>query len=487
MRTRLRIVLLGALAGLTAHAQAGVLRVSADQQEVELGRPIWLTVYTDQDAISLDNLDLSGWQGRVAVPRNIDVSREAGGRSQRARLKIYPLREGPLELPPLYFIHETSNVLRLKVLPAVEAGSGRPMNFQCQASANTAWQSQQLAVGCTLDLGTGYALFRQNARNTAELQIHALQKQQHQLGHAADRFTRYRLGWLISPSRAGERLVTLPPIDYLRDDVVVRRFYVPPFRLQVRALPAWLPGTVPVGKVTLTEYGPARFWLDSGVLSQLHLGLRLDAVAAGMVPDYAAQLRSNRDWRFYPPRLEHSDAVAGRDAVRRLQYTIPLQARAIGVRRLPDLRLQYFDPASGSLRTLQVRGPLLWVVNGWIKLILALLALLLCVYLGRRFWRWWRHYWYRYRIYRALLRRLARCDKLPELRDIMLGMAQAEGWRSNLTYRQWQTRMRQVAQEAARIPVAELYAASYGSAGIDTAGFTQSLLRICRRRRLGLS
>jgi len=489
MVTTITRLALGMIVGAVLIAQAvsaAELDIRADTREVELGRPIWLTLRSDQTTVSLKELDLSAWRDRVALPRDYDVELSEDNHSQSARLRLYPLRRGRLDLPGLHFAHTTTEAMRFEILPAREPGSGHPMDFRYRLSTHKPWQRQQVIVNCQLTLSDDYAVFRLSPHKLAGIQVRALQKQQQRVEAGAPGETRYRLGWLLTPSRAGDFQVAFPPIEYVRDGVVVRRFFVPPVTLQVRALPSWLPGTIPVGTVRLTNYAAPHNMLSSGVLSRLHLGLQLDGVAPELIPDYAQQLRSNRNWRFYAAQTRTTNTLDADGLRQRVEYTIPLQPRSLGLWRLPALRLQYFDPATGSLETANLQGPLLLVVNGWIKSLLALLLLLLGVYLGRRLWRGWQRYWYRYRTYQQAMRQLTQSDSLPALRTIMQRMAQAEGWRSNLTYRQWQARMQRVAPEAAQFPVTALNAASYAGASLDCSAIIVCLLRICRRRCLAL-
>jgi hypothetical protein len=169
-----------------------------------------------------------------------------------------------------------------------------------------------------------------------------------------------------------------------------------------------------------------------------------------------------------------------------LHYDIPAVAKHIGFYRLPDLRLQYFDPVNGTLKTKRVAGGSVVILNAWLKALILICLLMLMAWLLRTLTRWLVWYWRRYQTYRQALQRLPQIDTLPAIQQVMQSMAHAEGWPTNLTYRQWQARMQAVSPTAKQLAVSDLYAASYGRSEIKIVPVVQLLMRICRQRRFGL-
>ncbi|MEJ2450442.1 MAG: hypothetical protein P8047_07180 [Gammaproteobacteria bacterium] len=487
LQSGLRSLLLLCLVVLSQIATAAVLEIKAERHQLELGQPIWLTLRSDQTAVSLDTLDFDRWRHQVALPRVYDANLSRDGSAQVLRLRVYPLHAGTLILPGLSFLQYKTPVLRFTILPARDPVTHAPMAFACKVSTRQPWQQQQVIVACHLNLHDHYALFAQPHRQQQDIVLLPMQVHKQRITQAKIALTRYQLGWVVVPSRSGKQSLQLPPIEYVRDGVVVRRFYLPPLELKIRALPAWLPGTIPIGQLKLRAYGLSQSWLNSSVLSRLQLKLQLSGVAPALVPDYAGQLHSDRQFAFYQAQRHSLMRVNATGLQHELDYSVPVRAKHIGIYRLPDLRLQYFDPASGTLESKILRGPRIVIINGWLQLLFAVLVLWLGFVLGRRGLIFASRYWQRFHAYQQALQQLRQTDSLAGIRRAMQTMARAEGWNENLSYLQWQARMQAKTMRVEVLPVDELNAAAYGHAAIDTVQVVRDLMDICRQRRLAFS
>jgi hypothetical protein len=486
-----KILLLLGLIALTPKLYAAGLTLTLEHEQVELGHPIWLTIRSEQTAVSLSTLDFSAWQGKVVLPRSYDLNLGEDNRSQTLRLRLYPLHTGRLSLPGLRFMQQRTSALEVNVVAARDEKTHTPIDFQYQVSTLTPWQQQQVIVACSITVNDSHAVFNQASDavnvNTSEVHLLPMQVQRAAIRQDGKARTRYQLGWVVQALRAGKLHVQLPPLQYVRDGVVTRQFYVAPFELNVQAMPAWLPGTIPVGQVRVTQYTLAQRWLTSSVLSHLQLQLQLDGVAADLIPAYALQLHSDRHLQYYAAQQTLRTRVDHTGIHQQLAYDIPLVAKHIGIVHLPDLRLQYFDPHSGTLKTATVHGAALIVLNRGLQGVLLLVLVALLFWLLRTLWRVWLRSWQRYQTYQLALRQLLTTNSLAAIRQVMQTMAQAEGWTRNFTFVQWQGHMQRLTPTAQALAVTGLNAARYGRGEIDLAEVVQVLTRICRQRRFAFA
>ena len=462
------------------------LQITALSTDVELGKPVWLTLTSDQVAVSLNTIDFSPWRQDFVVPREFDVSIADDNRSQRLRMQLYPLRKGELRLPALSFLKQSSDVLLINVTEARDTKTHSPIDFAYKVSSQTPWQQQQVIVACTITLRDAYAVFTQATDRVTGVQVLPMQVQQHVVHESLAAQTRYQLGWVVIPVQAGKLQVQLPPIQYVRDGVVTHQFYLPPLVLAVQPLPAWLPGTIPVGAVKISKYSLSQILLSTSVLSHVHLQLQVTGMTQDAIPAYPQQLHSDNAMQYYATQQQIHTTINSAGIQHQLNYDIPVVAKHFGLYQLPTLRLQYFDPASGTLNTAQIRGPTIVILNAGMKGLLLILMAWLGVWLLRRLSQWLARQWQRYQTYQQLLQHLPRSNSLAAIRQIMQTMAQAEGWPSNLTYRQWQLRMQTVAPMAQHLAVQHLNAASYAQQEIALTPVIHLLAKICRQRRLAL-
>jgi len=487
MFSRWRIMLCLCSVLLTQAATAAELAIKLEQDTVELGQPVWLILSSDQTAVSLDSLDFSPWQDIVVLPRTTDIALDEQHQRQTLRMKVYAYHAGQLSLPGLYFLDHRTKPLTLNVIAARDSRQHTPIDYRYHVSTLHPWQQQQVIVTCSLTMHEQYAVFNQPGPDSShDVSVLPMQVQRSEVVQNDESRTLYKLGWVLSPTRAGNMRIQLPPIEYVRDGVVSRRFYVPALALSVAARPAWLPGTIPVGEVRVSRYAVTGPWLSTDALARVQLQLQLDGMQAEALPDYALQLRSDRTLRFYTAQQQLHTVVDSSGIHHAMQITIPLVATHIGIYRLPALRLQSFDPASGTLKTSLLAGPLILVLNRWLKALALLVSAALISWLLRKLWRYLRQQWRRYQLYRRALLQLRQAQSLDAIRQSMRTMAQAEGWSGNMTFLQWQARMQDVTSLAQQLAVSELNAAAYGQLGLEILPTVQVLTRIGRRRRLAL-
>jgi hypothetical protein len=470
-----------------AHLVAATgLQITLERNEVELGKPIWVTLSSDQTAVSLNTIDFSPWQRDFVLPRQFDMTVADDNRSQQLRLRLFPLREGRLTLPAVTLLNQKSTAVTIDVIEARDPKNHSPINFHYHVSTTTPWQQQQVIVACSLIMRDDYAVFTQPTDNVAGIQLLPMQVQQHVVYERREPQTHYQLGWVLIPAQAGKVHVQLPPIQYVRDGVVAYQFYVPSLDLKVQALPPWLPGTIPVGKVSVANYSLPQVLLSTAVLSHVDLQLQLAGMAQDSIPAYAQQLRSDSRVQYYAAQQQLLTHVDSNGIRQQLRYDIPMVAKYLGIYRLPDLRLQYFDPVSGTLKTTEIQGPSVVILNPWVKGSLLLLVLVFGIWVLRYMLHWLVRQWRRYQTYQQALQQLPQSDSLSAIRQVMQTMAQAEGWSANFTYQQWQQRMQGVAPIAKDLAVTQLNAASYAQQDLAMPPLVQVLTQICRVRRFAL-
>lgn len=486
VRSSMRLLLLAGLGLMMQAVFAAGLTITPETQHVELGQPIWLTLQSDQTAVPLDTLDFSPWRQQVAIPHVYGVNLIHHDRVQQLRFPVYPLHSGQLILPGLHFLQQTTPALAFTIAPARDPRTHTPITFAYRISSLHPWQQQQVIVACRIRMHDHYAFFTQANAGNSDMHVLPMRVQRQTVASGAAAQTRYRLGWVIWPSRAGKQQLQLPPIQYVRDGVVVRRFYVPPLTLDVRALPAWLPGTIPVGRIRIIRYRLARSWLSTSVLSQLRLQIQVDGMRPELIPDYSQQLQSNRQMEFYAAQSQTNTLIDAQGLHQKLTYRVPLVAKHLGMYQLPRLRLQYFDPLSGMLKTQTVPGPPSIVLNPWLERGGLLLVLVLVLWLARKLLHYLQTYWRRFRTYQLALRQLGQADSLATIKQVMQTMARAEGWNPNLSYLQWQACMQSKTALADQLAVTQLNAAGYGRRELRVADAAMRLARICRQRRLAL-
>ncbi len=476
------LLLMWSLATLATLATAAPLNIVVKETNVEYGKPFRVTLQADQLTVSLAELDFTPWQEDVMVIRQSEVQYDEATGRQRLRVRLYPRRQGRLALPGLLFAGVHTSPLQLTVVPAVDSKTRQPIEFTCQTSTTAPYQQQQVTIACQAGMQAEHVVFEFPLAGLGGAELFPMQVVHELPSESGKPRNRHHVGWVVIPARHGQQQFDLPPIHLVRDGVITHRFYLPRLQLDVQALPVYLPGTVPVGSVRVTRYGLAETLLWPATLATLEMRLQVEGVPVNLIPDYASHLRSDAQLQFYAAKTHSEQRVDKNGLQQDISYSVPLLARSQGWYRIPALRLQYFEPGSGTIKTMMVPGQAVIILGIWTRLGMAALVLVLGGVILRVIYVWLRRVIVRFSTYRAALVHLGKTPSQATIRQAMRLMARAEGWSGNLTYHQWHEKMQRKVTGARDFPCLQLYELSYAGVAHDLHMFREALQHLCRQR-----
>ncbi len=466
------------------------------------GRPLRLQLYPARPGttvLPLGRIDLTPWQEDFAILAS-EPGRRADGRAQLT-LTLAPRRSGRLTLPPLHLGTRHSAALSLDIAPP--RLDGQPLTVRLELPPGALWQGQQAVVRVHIDSPRRFARLDSPPPATdAALPLLGLPltRQPDPTGGS-----RLATGWVLfaepatrtqaasgaTPARPGNGntvMLELPPVRYLIDGVPRLTFYLPRLRLQLRPLPEYVPPATPVGRLDLLPGTPPGHWLRTGHLQFWRLRLRGAGIAPQNLPDVSAHLHGGRDIVLLDSARRVQRRLDSHGLTGEADFTLSFKTRRSGWLQLPQLRLRYFDPADGRLKTL------ISPARGVLSLNLFWLLALLAVTVAAAAWLLWhgaRSIQRRYRTRQArqqALQALRTSHDVGQLRAALHRLARAEGWPDNLSLGQWRQHWMCRYRSAAGLAptLARLERACYG--GQDESDFAdlrwhlQFYLRAPRRR-----
>jgi len=355
-------------------------------------------------------------------------------REQTLALTVYARQAGRVEIPALVFQDLSTAPATVTVTEAVDRKTGEPMTVRFDALPDRAWLRQAIAVRVAIEAPDAFLVLDLPAPQEAAWQIEAIAPVTARLDPG--RYA-HRGGWYVFALRAGQQELNLPAVQVVRDGVVTHRFFPPPLVPRVEALPPYLPTTVPVGSVALEVSAPTGWWLREDTLQSLRLTVTGDGTLPQMLPPVARQLQSNADIVFYPAKARYSKKVTPETLRSSAEIEVPFRTLVNGRVDVPDLRIQWFDPASGQLRsaTTQMRLPLSLGMP-WLTAIAVVLA---GIGTSAVYWvaAWLKRALVNVQRYRRALATLSQANTPGALRNALKHVAEAEGWQHNLTLQAW--------------------------------------------------
>jgi len=196
----------------------------------------------------LTDIDLKAWQQLIAVKFEDEYNDEDenGNPIQVLQLRLHPRKIGHLKLPPLKMGKAVSQAMNINISQPVIKNS--PINLNWQVSTLSPWQREAVLVRVHVRTTDYAAHIQLKPPEHKQFLSRALKTERHKL---ADGSYQFNAGWVLYPIDNGLLELDLPPVRYQIAGSDRRQFYLPLQKFNVKALPNYLPPTLPVGKLNL--------------------------------------------------------------------------------------------------------------------------------------------------------------------------------------------------------------------------------------------
>jgi len=445
------------------------------QKTVELGKPVWISITTNQQAPSLQTLDFSSLEKQFEVVKDKNEIHHTP-KGQQWRIRLYPRRKGLFTLPALHFNQHTSRPINIQVGSPVDSKTGRPFEVDYRISNLEPWIKQQLLVTYTFKHHDSRLVLKPLASpDTAMMVIPLAATTQQQAG-----VFRHTSGWAIYARKSGKHSIKLPALHYIRDGVITHRFHPAKIDLDIKPLPAYLPGNIPVGKLSLDVIHKPDFILKSR-LNSMTLALNGHGIPDSLLPDIRHFFKSHQQLNIYPVET-HSQQTATSGVSSQHRYRIPFKATVQGSLSLPAVRLNYFDPVTGKLATIALQPQQTYSVAVWLLFLLLVMFSAASLLITGRLYRWFIPKWQCLRAYRHALQALPDTHTLPQFKSLATRLSLGEGWPGNLSLRQWVARHQPARAEQARQICLQLEAGLYRNGVCDPQKLRAMFKHLCLSR-----
>ena len=374
---------------LAPQVLASALLLELESDKAELGLPVTASLYGVSLDSRLSEIDLAVLRKDFGVVKKDDVniirdSRWPGQDVQQLQLLLYPRKQGTLVIPPLILDRLRTSEQAVHIGPGMVDTS--PIEYDITVSATSAWERQQILV--TVDITTADKF---SSLHTDEIAVPGFEvvriPASRSILPTGKRLL--RTGWALFPLAAGQYKPELPPIKYQLNGVFKRFYYLPDMNIDVRALPPYIPPTIPVGKVTIKSAIKPGYLLTTNNTAYLDVQLAGQAVLPYGVPPVLRQLQSSADVHFLSTDSERMTAPDNLGIHATVNHQVPFKAVANGTLVMPVIQYHYFDPVSARLVSVQHELPGMFALSLFWQGTLLLLALLLTAFLVRTFYVYW--------------------------------------------------------------------------------------------------
>ncbi len=454
-----------------------------DKSESILGRPIRAELYGISLKTKITNVKLNPLNNDFGVVVDYVINdtsdkRWPGRSIQILKLKLYPRQIGNLTIPELSINSAQSQKKSIHVkqgknsVPKVIFSTISPYERQqliIHVIVTSTDSSARLSVKGDTDIAgfESSPLYFKRTKNTDGTYL-------------------LRIGWALSAIKSGVLNLELPPVTYSVSGVSRKQFYLPTKSLSVKALPSYLPPTIPVGKVTIKSESINTNILQTNSLSYWSISINGALNNAYNLPPVLRQIKTNKQVRFLPINSERTTKATDSTLFSAVNYSIPFKALQSGFLTLPKIEIQYFDPDDAKLKKIIHHSKDVFVLSVFWRGFLSLTIIFISFYIGRKTYEFWQRHIYSDNKREQAVEKLHDNKDIKETRESITLIAEAEYWPENITISQWANLWKNKYQvsnnfeEFISVLSADLYSSNSNT---KTTELSKQLLNIVKNRK----
>lgn len=492
MVKRLIFMFLLACVFLTNAVKAEELLLIIEKSRVEFGQFSKAELYGINLDRKLSDIDLHELEENFGVVidetvEQVDDDRWPGKIVQLIELRLYPRQTGKIDIPALQFAKSRSDPQSLMVVPEIgeiEIADSN-MNINIKMSSSRPWQRELVTALVEINTTESFVTLQADALVLEGFDVFPIAPKSEKIVSNGTTYYKLSIGWALFPLLEGDYNIELPAIEFRQFSQTIRSYFLPKQALTVRRLPAYIPPTMPVGKIILLSDLTSDKILYPNRLSSFNIRVKGEGVSPRWVPSLRSQLSSSSQLTFYTIKTERT-STASRDSVRTtVTHHIPFKAVHSGRTQLATLQTQYFDPVSAKIVNVEHRTlPVYVLALAWRVLFFVFALLLLATAIRKIYLQSIR--WYTRRALRlAAYIELQSANTPSEIRKALNEVSVSEGWSSNLTLTAWLDRWQSnfTNNEQMKLQLLRLSEACYGkTTSIESSNIRDDLLTLIRKK-----
>jgi len=315
--------------------------------------------------------------------------------------------------------------------------SAQVFHLTVTISSTEVWEREQIIVNVSATTPDLFSSLQQESFRIKGLDIYPIKPTNARIEKDGNKQAELQAGWIIYPIADGQYKIKLPNVQYELNGVIRHSIPIPAFSISVNALPAYIPPTMPVGKITLKQSLSSAALVNTNTLTYWKLQLNGIGLPAHWLPAVLRQIKSNDEIRYSPITSERSNLTDPGGMHSQVIHTIPLKALANGKLELPALRVQYFDPDEGRLKALDIETNNIFALS-YIWRIAILLVLGGLLYKTIKLLKTVIHRkWLKRKRIKQALAQICQANTAYAIRTALNHIALAESWPDNLSISAW--------------------------------------------------
>jgi hypothetical protein len=352
----------------------------------------------------LEQIGLNAWR-TIAFISIQDEYRENG--AQVMTLRLYPRAQGTFTLPQLSLGKAKSQPLSIEIsAPVVEQSA---LQLHRVVSNQHVWQRQAILIQTQITTSDYSAHIKVDDVSDPRFISRKLPPV---TARTRDGSYILKTGWVIYPLQPGKIELELPPVRYQLSGSDRRRFHLPVLKLEVEALPTYLPPTLPVGQL---EVSSSIMHKDNGQ-PYWQIELHSDGLIQYGIPQLDTQLAQISNTDIAAITYESTENITEDNYSDLGIYHSPMPSWMLPAGKPVPIQLRYFSTQTGKLETISHNLTRHWIMPGWSWGMLYVVFAVAALYAGYITYQ----LILRLQRRRAVLKAIMRADSPSSVRKILL-------------------------------------------------------------------
>ena len=404
-----------------------------DKTESILGRPVRVDLYGINLKTKITDINLAVLNKNFGVVidyviNNTTDKRWPNKKLQILKFKIYTRQTGSVRIPKIQAGHISSQE---KTLLVTEGKTSSPL---ISSPGNKPYEQQQFIIHVQVlstDLTSRLSIDKNAViDNFASIPL-PFERSKNKEGMYV-----LKTGWALTALKSGQLNLKLPPVEYSVSGVSRKKFFLPSKRINIKALPLYLPPTIPIGKISIQSELSQNGLLQSESISYWNIKLTGNLNNSYKLPPVLRQLKSNSQIKFLPVNSTRSIKTTNNSLISIVNHSIPFKALKSGFLTFPEIQLQYFDPVNGKINTLTHKAKGFFVLSIFWRTLFSLIIALIFIYIFRRSYKKWESFKFSQAKREQAIQAL-QDKKVESIRKSIRLLTEAESWPQNITVTQW--------------------------------------------------
>ena len=240
------------------------LLIITDKDESEFGYPIHVKIVAISSKLNLKDINLEELNKAFGITTNsyideADDTRWPNKYVQKLNIKIYPRHQGLITFPTLTLGRLKSEEKNINIT------TNKSSKVVQTASTTTPFQREQFSVKISMLSDTASSrLITTDINTDTRFNIKALKFSRIKQD---DGLYLLQIGWAITTPYFGKQALDLPVVNYSVSGVTIKKIYPLTQSYIIKKLPAYIPPTMSIGKVSLLSKVERSISLKTNVIN----------------------------------------------------------------------------------------------------------------------------------------------------------------------------------------------------------------------------